>query len=106
MKCSLILITLFILIGLESKAQIKIEKDLFLCDSVPIYIGIINKFKITPDETITQIGTTKGVNIKINNDLIEIRSYYKGTFNIEFKSPKGIKRVVLISQLVNRQKKK
>lgn len=97
MKFPILFITLFIL-HIGCKAQSNLRENLFLQDTAIVYIGIHNKFKKKPNQSISQISKTKGVLIKINPNFIEIESYYKGIFNIEFKTADGIKKIVIISE--------
>ncbi|MEO9143994.1 MAG: hypothetical protein ABI237_00420 [Ginsengibacter sp.] len=97
----LLVVSLCLLNSMSGAAQINNRNDLFLSDSLSVYIGIVNTFQLNPGEIITQIGTVKGVNIKKNKDKIEIRVHYPGSFQVQFQTPSGIKNILLISKRLN-----
>lgn len=83
-----------------TQCQTIIRKDIFFSDSIPIYIGIVNKFKMKKDEIIEEIGSIKGLSVQINESEMEIRPYYRGVFQLRLLTQNGIKRVLLVSKII------
>ncbi len=100
MKILPIIGTLLLLICKTTKGQTITKKDIFFSDSIPIYVGVVNKFQIRKDEIIEQVGSTKGLNVQINESEIEIRPYWQGFFQLRLLTQTGIKRVLLVSKIL------
>lgn len=99
MKYALLLLV-FGVSAMVSQGQTRDTTKLFDLDSVTIYIGIVNKFKVNPEGNISQIGTTKGLDVIINKGTIEVRSRYKGRFLAKFNTAEGVKSIWFISKFV------
>lgn len=87
-----------ILSGLVSKGQLPPVQELFASDSPTVYIAIVNKFILNERNSVKQVEKTKGLDVRITKDTVEIRPSYQGVFHVAFYTDEGIRNVYFLAK--------
>lgn len=96
-------IIIFIALSLSTivvRAQRNVSDSLFLLDSVTVYVGIINKFKIDSNENIIVLKEINGLTIKIKDGFIFFAPQDTGAFKVDLQTVTGSRKITIVSKLI------